>query len=92
MKALRHAFRTRMTDELSRLLKQLKFLDESGLHLGMTRLFGRAEPGVRVYETTPDSSGPHYTVIAALSLKGISAPWILEGSMDTGRLHGYCGL
>jgi transposase len=89
VKALRHAFRTRITDELSRLLKHLKFLDESGLNLGMTRLFGRAEPGVRVYETTPDYSGPHYTVIAAMSLKGVSAPWILEGAMDTAAFEAY---
>jgi transposase len=89
VKALRHAFRTRITDELSRLLKHLKFLDESGLNLGMTRLFGRAEPGVRVYETTPAYSGPHYTVIAALGSKGVSAPWILEGAMDTAAFEAY---
>jgi len=89
VKALRQAFRTRITDELSRLLKHLKFLDESGLNLGMTRLFGRAEPGVRVYETTPAYSGPHYTVIAALGWKGVLAPWILEGAMDTVAFEAY---
>jgi hypothetical protein len=89
VKARRHAFRTRITDDLSRLLKHLQFLDESGFNLGMTRLFGRAEPGVRGSETTPDNSGPHNTVIAAMSLKGISAPWILEGAMDTAACEAY---
>ena len=89
MKALRHAFRTRITAELSRLLKHLKFIDESGINLGFTRLFGRAEPGVRVSETTPDYSGPHYTVIAALGLKGVMAPWVLEGSMDAAAFEAY---
>lgn len=89
MKGLRQAFRTRITDELSRLLKHLKFLDESGINLGMTRLFGRAEPGVRVYETTPAYSGPHYTVIASLGLQGVVAPWVLEGSMNTVAFEAY---
>jgi transposase len=89
VQALRDAFHTRITDELSRLLNHLKFLDESGLNLGMTRLFGRAEPGVRVYETTPGYSGPHYTVIAALGLKGVTAPWLLEGALDMAAFEAY---
>ena len=89
VKALRQAFRTRMSDELSQLLKHLKFIDESGINLGFTRLFGRAEPGVRVYEATPDYSGPHYTVIAAIGLKGVLAPWVLEGAMDTAAFEAY---
>jgi transposase len=89
VKALRQAFRTRITDELSHLLKHLKFIDESGLNLGMTRRFGRAKPGVRVYEPTPDYSGPHYTVIAAISLKGVLAPWVLNGAMDMAAFETY---
>jgi transposase len=89
VKGLRQAFRTRITDELSRLLKHLKFLDESGINLGMTRLFGRAEPGIRVYETTPAYSGPHYTVVATLGLQGVLAPWVLEGSMNTVAFEAY---
>jgi len=86
---LRDAFRNRMSDELSQLLKHLIFIDESGLNLGFTRLFGRAEPGIRVYETTPDYSGPHYTVIAAIGLKGVQAPWVLEGSMNKTAFEAY---
>lgn len=89
MKALRYAFRTRITDELRYLLKHLKFIDESGLNLGMTRLFGRAAPGVRIYETTPAHSGPHYTVIAALGWKGVVAPWVLAGALDTVAFEAY---
>jgi transposase len=89
VKGLRQAFRTRITAELSRLLKHLKFLDESGLNLGMTRLFGRAEPGARVYETTPDYSGPHYTVVATLGVQGVLAPWMLDGAMNTTAFEVY---
>jgi transposase len=62
-------------------LSHLKFIDESGLNLGFTRLYGRAAPGERVTEGTPDYSGPHYTTIAAIGLRGVEAPWIFEGAM-----------
>ena len=43
-------------------LRRFHFLDEAGVHLGMTRLYARAEPGERVVEGTPGYSGAHYTV------------------------------
>jgi hypothetical protein len=70
-------------------LKRFRFLDESGLHLGMTRLYGRAEPGQRVPEGTPGCSGAHYTVVATLSVEGIRAPLVFEGAMDQGMFEGY---
>jgi len=69
-------------DTLGNLVKRLKFLDESGTHLGLTRLCGRAAPGQRVVEATPGYSGPHYTVVATLGWKEVSAPWIFEGAMN----------
>ena len=61
--------------------RQLKFIDESGAHLGMTRLYGRAVPGKRVVEGTPDYSGAHYTMVSTLGWAGIAAPWVFEGAM-----------
>ena len=61
--------------------RRLKFIDESGAHLGMTRLYGRAAPGKRVVEGTPDYSGAHYTLVSTLSWNGIAAPWVFEGAM-----------
>jgi transposase len=52
------------------------------VHWGLTRLYGRAAPGQRVVEATPGYSGPHYTVVAALGLDGIDAPWVFEGAMS----------
>lgn len=71
------------------LLDRLHFLDESGAHLGLTRLYGRAAPGKRVVEGTPGYSGPHYTIVAALSLAGVKAPWMLEGAMDGAAFRTY---
>jgi transposase len=71
------------------LLTHLKFIDECGVHLGLTRLYGRATPGVRVVESTTGYSGPHYTVVAALGLDGINAPWVFEGAMSSLAFETY---
>ncbi len=78
---MRPAFHDQTLDTLRTLAAHLKFIDESGVHLGLTRLFGRAAPGERVPEATPGYSGPHYTLIAALGLTAVTAPWLLEGAM-----------
>lgn len=64
------------------MLKHLKFVDESGVNLGLTRRFGRAAPGRRVVEAVPGDAGPHYTLIAALGWHGVQATWLLKGAMD----------
>lgn len=79
---MRQSFQTQFVEPLGKLIKRLKFLDESGANLGLTRLFGRAAPGERIVEATPGYSGPHYTVIATLGWKNVTAPWILEGAMN----------
>ncbi len=82
VKAERQTFVSYRDDELLAVLERLHFLDEFGAHLGMTRTYGRAAPGQRVVEGTPDYSGPHYTVVATISLAGVVAPWIFEGAMN----------
>ena len=82
MKRERRAFVDYRDGKLLAVLNRLHFLDEFGAHLGMTRTYGRAAPGKRVVEATPDYSGPHYTVVATISLAGVAAPWIFEGAMN----------
>lgn len=60
----------------------MKVIDETGIHLGLTRLFGRAAPGQRVGEAVPSYSGTHLTLVAALGVTGVSAPWVVEGAVD----------
>jgi transposase len=69
--------------------RRLRFLDEFGVHLGLTRLYGRAAPGERVVEGTPGYSGPHYTVVAALGADGVRAPLLLEGAMNGVTFEAY---
>lgn len=83
VKQLRASFAVRVNTELADILSRLKFLDEFGVNLGLTRLYGRAAPGERVVEATPGTSGPHYTVVAALGVTGVQAPLVFEGALTT---------
>ena len=89
VKALRQDYQLRFVESLDKLVKRLKFLDESGTHLGLTRLCARAASGQRIVEATPGYSGPHYTVVATLGWKEVTAPWILEGAMDRVAFEAY---
>lgn len=89
MTCLRAAFAVRVAEELADVLHRLKFLDESGVNLGLTRLYGRATPGERGVEATPGTSGPHYTLVAALGLKGVQAPLLFEGAMTMVTFETY---
>ena len=86
---MRREFDTAVREGAGDLLDHLKFIDEFGVHLGLTRLFGRAAPGKRVVEGTPGYSGAHYTVVAALSLQGIEAPWVFEGATSGNAFETY---
>lgn len=71
------------------IVEHLKFIDESGVHLGLTRLCGRAAPGKRVCEATPGYSGKHYTLIAALGFTEVTAAWLLEEAMTRDAFDVY---
>jgi hypothetical protein len=48
-------------------MARLKFIDESGINLAMTRAYGRGPRGERVVGAVPHNYGPNVTMIAALS-------------------------
>jgi len=89
VKRLRRKFGQQVKQELSGIVPRLKFIDEMGAHLGMTRLYGRAAPGERVIEATPGYSGTHYTIVATLGWNSVTAPWVLDGPMDTAAFETY---
>ena len=53
--------------------EDMVFVDESGSNLGMTRLYGRAEEGRRVYGSVPLNRGKNLRIIAAIALRGLVA-------------------
>lgn len=61
---------------------RLKFLDESGSNLAMTRFYGRGARGERVVESVPQNYGSNITMLCAISLSGISAPMTVSGAVD----------
>ncbi|MBW4630323.1 MAG: transposase [Brasilonema octagenarum HA4186-MV1] len=61
----------------------LVFVDESGLKLGMTRLYGRAPRGERLYDSCPRNRGKNISLIGALSVDGLIATMSIAGSVNT---------
>lgn len=70
-------------------VERFKFLDESSVNLGMTRLYGRAAPDQRVVDSAPHPSGPQTTTLAVLGLTGITAPLVLSGAVNGSIFYGY---
>jgi transposase len=62
---------------------RLKFIDESGVNIAMTRLWGRAPKGERVVGSVPQNWGRNITMLAALSASGVAATMTIEGATDT---------
>jgi transposase len=63
--------------------EDLVFIDEAGSNIALTPLYARAPRGERARGKVPRNRGKNTTLIAALSLVGMGAAMILEGSADT---------
>lgn len=63
--------------------QQLVFLDETWLHLGMTRTYGRAPVGEVVREATPTRHWSTFTLLGGLTLSGMLACMTVDAPTDT---------
>lgn len=63
-------------------LDRLKFVDESGVNLAMTRLYGRAPKGERAVGRAPQNYGENITMLGALSASGLAALMTVNGATD----------
>jgi hypothetical protein len=70
-------------------LRRLKFVDESGVNLAMTRLYGRAPTGERVVGSVPQNYGPNVTLLGALGVHGLHAVMTVDGATDTEVFRTY---
>jgi transposase len=62
----------------------LVFIDETGIHLGMTRLYGRAPIGERLYDNeAPGDGGKNISLIGGMSVDGLIATLSIVGSVNT---------
>jgi len=50
--------------------ESLVFLDESSIHTGMTRLYGRGQSSDRVVDCTPDIRFEHTTILSSVRANG----------------------
>jgi transposase len=67
----------------------LKFIDESGCNIAMTRRYGRAQYGRRVADAVPKNFGLNVTILGALSCNGLDAVMTVEGATDTAVFRAY---
>ena len=67
-------------------MRRLRFIDEAGINLAMTRLYGRAPKGERVRESVPRKQT---SLISSLSLAGVEATMSIEGAVDTAVFDAY---
>jgi transposase len=69
--------------------QQFVFVDESGTHTALTRLYGWAPHDRRATGSAPRTHGKNTTLVAALTPEGLQAPWMIEGAMDTATVEWY---
>lgn len=70
-------------------LKDLVFLDEMGVLLGLMRTHARAVPGARAYDFKPFYRGSKVSVIGAISASKVLAVMTMDASMDAAAFKVY---
>ena len=69
--------------------EDLIFLDEFGITLTMTRTYARAPRGQRAVVTEPFKQGPTFSVISAMGVDGLCAPFLIEGAITSELFSRY---
>lgn len=64
-------------------------LDEFGSNIDLTRRYGRAPLGERVYEDVPRTTPRNTTTIAALTTQGIGPALVFSGSLNRTTFETY---
>ncbi|MGL4620714.1 IS630 family transposase [Chroococcidiopsis sp.] len=70
-------------------LKDLVFIDETGVNLAMTRRYARAKKGQRADSNSPYNRGKNVTTIGAIATTGFFAPFTFEGWTDKEAFLAY---
>ncbi len=64
-------------------------MDEAGVNLALTRLYGRAPRGERVIGSIPQNYGANITLLGALGVDGLRAVMTVEGATDADVFRTY---
>ena len=70
-------------------LRRFRFIDESGAKTNMVRTRGRCPRGQRLLASAPAGHWKTTTMLAAIGLDGVDAPWTLDGAMDADAFEVY---
>ena len=62
--------------------RRFRFIDESGAKTNMVRTHGRCPKGQRLLSSAPAGHWKTTTMIAAIGLDGVHAPFALDGAID----------
>jgi len=68
---------------------RLVIVDECGSNIALTPLYGWAAKGRRVHGSVPRNRGKNMTLLASLSLSGIGACMLIEGSVNAAAFEAY---
>ena len=71
---------------------RLVFLDETGINIAMTRLYGRAPKGERIIEYVPDVRYKRLSVVSTLRVTGDTVPFVYSGTMNGNLFMQYIAL
>ena len=63
-------------------LNRLVFLDESGVNLAETRLYGRAPSNERVNDYVPDARFERKSILVSLKLNGQMSSLLFNGTLN----------
>ena len=61
---------------------RLVFIDETSVTTKMVRQYGRAPRGERLVAKVPHGHWKTLTLVAALRVDGVTAPYVIDGAMD----------
>jgi DDE superfamily endonuclease len=70
-------------------LRRVKFVNEAGVNLAMTRAYGRAPARERVMGSVPQNYSQNVTMLGALSVQGLHAVMTVDGATDTDVFRTY---
>ncbi len=70
-------------------VRNLGFIDEAGVHLGMVPLLARAFRGEQAIDSVPRNRGTNISLIGALSVDGLIASISLSGSVEPAVFLSY---
>ena len=63
-------------------MRRLVFIDETAVTTKMVRAYGRCRRGQRLNAYVPHGHWKILTLVAALRIDGLTAPYVVDGAMD----------